>query len=197
MKDLIKEKVLETKKSLVLQKVSELFDEKGFDSLKMQDIASSIGISVGALYKLFPSKDRLFFEYIAYQIKLFYDELTMVCKGVEEPEELLKRYVALKFATFASKRKALEDPIIGDPLFFVKMNTQKSDPAEPIYGFLAETFKKLHAKKPLKVRDHLKTAYLFNAYTMGFIEFWIKAGDSLDDDASEVVDNFLSGMRRG
>ncbi|WP_457599382.1 TetR/AcrR family transcriptional regulator [Hydrogenimonas sp.] len=195
MKELIKEKVLETKKNLVLEKVSEFFDESGFDGVKIQDIAAHTGLSVGALYKLFPSKEQLFYEYIAYQIRRFHEELMLACAGVEDPRTMLEIYIGLKFSTFVSKRKAIEDPVIGDPLFFVKMNTQKSDPAGPIYEFLADLFAQLAERMPLKERDHMKSAYLFNAYTMGFIEHWLNCGGDLDEDPAEVVERFLNGMR--
>ncbi len=197
MKELIKEKVLETKKNLVLEKVSEFFEENGFENVKIQDIARYTGISVGALYKLFPSKERLFFEYIGYQIRKFHDELILSCSGIADPKAALETYVGLKFSTFKSKRKAIEDPVIGDPLFFLKMNTQKSDPAGPIYAFLSGLFSKLDEAEPLREKDHMKTAYLFNAYTMGYIEHWLNCGGELDDEAGEVVDRFLSGMRCG
>ncbi len=195
VKELLKEKIFETKKSLVLEKVSEFFDERGYENVKIQDIALHTGISVGALYKLFPSKDMLFFEYIAYQIGKFHEELLQKCSGITDPKEALKIYVELKFSTFKSKRKAIEDPVIGDPLFFVKMNAQKSNPAVPIYEFLSSLFEELGRRVPLKEDDHMKTAYLFNAYTMGFIEHWLNRGGELDDDPAEVVDGFLLGMR--
>jgi len=194
VKELIREKVLETKKNLVLEKVSEFFDERGFDRVKIQDIAAHTGLSVGALYKLFPSKERLFYEYIAYQIRRFHEELVRACAGIEEPRRMLEIYIDLKFSTFVSKRKAIEDPVIGDPLFFVKMNTQKSDPAGPIYEFLADLFARLGERVPLKEDDHMKTAYLFNAYTMGFIEHWLKCGGDLQEDPVEVLERFLNGM---
>jgi len=59
VRDIIKQKVLETKKSLVLEEISKIFENDGFSSVKMQDIANRLGISVGALYKLFSSKDDL------------------------------------------------------------------------------------------------------------------------------------------
>lgn len=197
VKELIREKVIETKKSLVLQKVSEYFEEVGFDNVKMQDIAEHTGLSVGALYNLFPSKDELFFEYIEYQIKRFHEELISASTGIDDPREALEKFVELKFSAFASKKEAIEHPVVGDPLFFLKMNTRKSEPAAPIYLYLSEIFARLDASEPLKNKDHLKTAYLFNAYTTGFIEYWLNSGGELDEDASEVVDIFLSGMRRG
>jgi len=180
VKELIKEKVLETKRNLVLERVSE----------------AHTGLSVGALYKLFPSKERLFFEYIEYQIKKFHEELIAATAGITDPMELLKKFVELKFGAFISKKEAMRHPVIGDPLFFVKMNTQKSEPAAPIYDFLTDVFEKLGEVVPLKESNHRKTAYIFNAYTTGFVEHWLNRGRELDDDVSKVVDMFISGVRK-
>ena len=127
MKDTIRQKLKETKSALILEAVSDYFDREGFDRATMQDIAREVGISIGALYKLFPSKEALFFAYISYQISRFYHELIAKSTKLKTPKERLILYIRLKFATFASKRKAIEDPVLGDPLFFVKMNTQRKD----------------------------------------------------------------------
>jgi len=161
----------------------------------MQDIANRLSISVGALYKLFSSKDELYYEYIAYQIRLFYDMLVESCSISSHPKESLERYVKLKFDLFAAKRKAIEDPVIGDPLFFFKMNTQKSDPAKPIFEFLAELFERLDKIEPLKEKNYMKLAYLFNAFTMGYIEYWINYDEKLEESASVVLEEFLKGMK--
>ena len=176
--------------------MSEYFEKVGFESIKMQEIAAHTGLSVGALYKLFPSKERLFFEYIEYQIKKFHEELIAASVGITDPRDLLKKFVELKFSAFISKKEAMQHPVIGDPLFFVKMNTRKSEPAGPIYDFLAAVFEMLSETEPMREESHRKTAYIFNAYTTGFVEYWLNQGGELDDDVSEVVDMFISGMRR-
>jgi len=195
VRDIIKQKVLETKKNLVIEEISKIFENDGFSSVKMQDIANKLGISVGALYKLFSSKDELYYEYIAYQIRLFYDMLVQSCPISSHPKESLERYVKLKFDLFAAKRKAIEDPVIGDPLFFFKMNTQKSDPAKPIFEFLAELFERLDKIEPLKEKNYMKLAYLFNAFTIGYIEYWINYDEKLEESASVVLEEFLEGMK--
>ena len=193
MKDIIKQKVLETKRNLVLEEISKIFESDGFSNVKMQDIANSLGMSVGALYKLFSSKEELYYEYIAHQIRLFYDMLVQNSSNSSDPKESLEIYVKLKFDLFKAKRKAIEDPVVGDPLFFFKMNTQKSDPAKPIFEFLAKLFERLDSVQPLKERNYMKLAYLFNAYTIGYIEYWINYDEELEK-ASIVVEEFLEGM---
>ena len=119
VKEIIKQKVLETKKNLVLEEVSKIFESKGFTSVKMQEIAGRLGISVGALYKLFSSKEEMYYAYIEYQIHRFHTLLLQKCPESSDPKTCLQRFIELKLEVFASKRKALEDPVVGDPLFFV------------------------------------------------------------------------------
>ncbi|WP_353662655.1 TetR/AcrR family transcriptional regulator [Hydrogenimonas sp. SS33] len=194
LKHKIRSRVEETKREIILDAVSDYFETVGFSEPKMQDIAKAVGISVGALYKLFPSKEELFFAYIGHQIELFHRRLLQLCEGEEDPERCLVLYIQLKFSTFASKRKAIEDPVIGDPLFFVKMNTRQINPAAPIFDFLARQFEKLAAKKRLKTANYMKTGYLLNGATMGYIEYWLNFGGELEEKAEEVFERFMNGI---
>ena len=195
VKEIIKQKVLETKKNLVPEEVSKIFESKGFTSVKMQEIAGRLGISVGALYKLFSSKEEMYYAYIEYQIHRFHTLLLQKCPESSDPKTCLQRFIELKLEVFASKRKALEDPVVGDPLFFVKMNTQKNDPAKPIFRFLADLFQRLDSVESLKEKNYMKLAYLFNAFTMGYVEYWIHYGEKLDENAARVLESFLDGMK--
>lgn len=197
MRELIRDKVQETKRRLVIEAVSKLFEEEGISALKMQDIARYLDMSVGALYKLFESKEALFYAYVTYQYALFHSKLTAGCTEQIGPRRCLERFAAMKLEVFRAKRKAVEDPMAGDPLFFLKMDTRIADAAAPIYDFLAEQFEKLAETTPLKEKDNLKIAYLFNAFTTGYVEYWISRGGELEESPEKVVGNFLEGMIGG
>jgi AcrR family transcriptional regulator len=188
--------VVETKRNIILEEASHIFESEGFNSVKMQDIANRLGISVGALYKLFDSKEALYYAYVEYQIRKFHEALVQACSGREEPRACLARYVRMKFDIFRAKRKAIEDPVVGDPLFFFKMNTHRSEPARPIFEYLAGLFAKLHEKEPLREDDTLKVAYLFNAFTTGYVEYWIHYGRGIEQSEESVLAEFLEGMKR-
>ena len=197
VKKALRRETLETRRRLVLEEVSPLFESEGFAALKMQKIAERLGISVGALYKLFDSKEALYYAYIEFQIRRFHEALRRACEGIDDPEACLRRFVRMKFDIFQSKRKAIEDPVVGDPLFFLKMNAHRSDPARPIFEFLARLFARLRRQTPLKESDDLKTAYIFNAYTTGYVEYWFHYPDGFDDSEAEVLRRFLAGMAGG
>jgi len=196
MKELLKQMVAQTKREVVLGAVSRLFEREGLAKLKMQDIARALGISVGALYKLFASKEELFLAYVGYQIELFYKNLIERTQHRSDPKECLRIYTELKFSVFSQKRKALEDPLMGDPLYFLKMGRAQYKLVEPIHRQLATWFARLDAATPLKERDFLRIAYLFHAFTNGYVEYWLLHGGSLEERSEEAVELFLEGVRR-
>jgi AcrR family transcriptional regulator len=194
VKETMRKKMLETKRQLVLDEVAHLFEKEGFATLKMQEIAKWLDMSVGALYKLFDSKEALYYAYIDRQIRLFHQALTASCQQADDPKICLQRFIRMKFDVFRAKRKAIEDPVVGDPLFFFKMNAHHNDPARPIYEFLAWQFERLHEARPLEETNMMKLAYLFNAHTTGYVEYWYQYHEGFDISEEQVLARFLNGM---
>jgi len=174
----IKERIKAFKRELILQRVSELIEERGFEKLKMVDIAAACDISVGALYKLFGSKDELFYAYMEYQIDLFYRTLKSIFAGVEDPKERIRIYIELKFETLRSKKQLLKDTLATDPFFFAKFNLTKQNPAKKVYVLLAEQFDALGAK------DGMRLAYMLGGMTRGCVEMWLAGDGELDAQKS-------------
>lgn len=50
-------------RALIYDKSVELFEQKGFDNIKVSDICRAADISVGTFYYYFPSKESIFLEY--------------------------------------------------------------------------------------------------------------------------------------
>jgi len=182
---LIRERVKEYKKELILKKISRFLEKEGFENAKMADIAAYCGISVGALYKLFSSKEELFYSYIQYQIDLFYKKLEEGFQRIKEPRERVCFFIKLKFETFKEKKKVLIDTVAADPLFFAKLNTTKQNPAKKVYELLAKELEKAGIAKPLKM------AYLLNGLTLGYLELWLSTKDEGALDADEACGLFI------
>ncbi|WP_187647565.1 TetR/AcrR family transcriptional regulator [Nitrosophilus labii] len=187
----LKDKIREYKKELILKKAGEFLEKNGFEKSKMADIAAHCGISVGALYNFFSSKDELFYEYVKYQIDTFVKNLKKGFERIESPRERLEFFVKLKFETFKSKVNLLKDTVAGDPLFFAKLNANKGNPALKIYEILAKEFEKM---ENLKTDDYIKLACLFHSFTFGYIEYWLNYDQHLDKFAQEACDFFIKGI---
>lgn len=186
---MLKEKIKEYKKELVLQKAGEYLEQKGFKEAKMADIAKHCGISVGALYKLFASKDELFYEYVRYQVALFYNRLQMRFEFLQTPQERIKEFIKLKFELFMEKKALLKDTLAGDPLFFVKLSANKENPAKMVYELLAKELEKLGLSNPRKL------SYLLNYYTYGYIEYWLIYDTNLVEFVDEAYTLFMDGAK--
>jgi len=191
MKAVLKAKVQDFKRKLILEEASIYFESVGLEAAKMAEVAKRCGISVGALYKIFPSKDALFYAYTSYQIDQLMKILQKRTKDTEDPQEKLKLFAQLKLETFSKKAKAIRDPLSGYPLFFTKLNISHGNPAEPIYAWLTEEFKKL---TPNHKEDALKNSYRFNALLLGEIEYWLLYGGELAGAANTIVTRFLYGI---
>ena len=58
----LREDEREARKSLILDAVLKLFEQKPFDEIGMRDIAAEAGVSPAAIYRYFPSQEELFME---------------------------------------------------------------------------------------------------------------------------------------
>ncbi len=194
MKKLMQKKVKELKRELVLEQAGKYFEAEGFEAVTMAELAKQCGISVGALYKLFESKDALFYAYVEHQIKILHEGILQKSAAVTSVREKLQIIVELKFQTFCSKSKLIFDPIAGDPLFFTKLSHSRENPAKIIYDYTAGLFEALSKEQPLKSSDAQQLAYLFHSFLLGFVEHWLHFGGDLRAQSKTALEMFLQGV---
>ncbi len=197
MKEKIKTKIKELKKEFILQEASSYIEESGYDSLKINELAKRCKVSVGYLYQLFESKEKLFYEYVIYQIREFYNSLCEACKEIDSPDERLIIFTKMKLKIFKQKRDVIQDPVTGDPLFFMKLS--KKDPSIIIKEFLKPEFEKLSHLIPLKSNNFLKLSHIYSSYVLGYIQYCFNE-DSIEDcdenTSKEIFENFLEGIKK-
>ena len=196
MKKLMQQKVKDLKRELVLEQAGRYFEEAGFEAVTMAELAKQCGISVGALYKLFASKDALFYAYVEQQIRKLHEAIVEKSATVTSVKEKLQIIVELKFETFCTKSKLIFDPIAGDPLFFTKLSHSRQNPAQIIYDYTAELFGELSKEQPLKSGDAMQLAYLFHSFLLGFIEHWLHFGGDLRAQSTIALNMFLEGVEK-
>lgn len=88
------------KKQLIMEKALELFAEKGFESTSVQQITEHCGISKGAFYLSFKSKDELIFILIDYFMIEFTSDIDYMVKSTKNDEELLYKFYYTIFNSF-------------------------------------------------------------------------------------------------
>lgn len=77
----------EEAKSRIIRESVKYFSEKGYHKTKMAEIAESLGVSKGAIYQYFASKEKLFLEVIKYYVEYTQKELIFFLNS-RPPEDL-------------------------------------------------------------------------------------------------------------
>ncbi len=187
----IKEQLKDIKKELILEKVSEYFEKVSYEHTKIADISKDLDIAVGTLYKLFTSKENLYYEYLMYQVNKFYLEL--LANQTDNPEENIKTFIKIKYSYFIQKRKAIESNIKTDPLFFHKLYTGEENPMNNVYKLLEENIE-LFLKDDTK--NYQQLAMCFNRLSDGFVEDWMMRDFDLLNEIDTTFDMFFSGVKK-
>ena len=200
MKEKMKEEVTALKKKMILQEAEKYIEEKGYQNFKINELSKLCGISVGALYQLFISKENLFYEYVLFQMENFYKRLIKLCDGTSSPKERLLIYTKAKLQTFEEKGKTIQEHITYDPLFILKLGNQ-NEAMNLMENFLAKEFEKLSYETPLKTDNYICLAYAYSAYILGFIKYYFQSNTkkeyNIEKLSSDILDNFLNGHLAG
>ena len=185
----INRKIFEIKKELILKEASLIFEESGYENMKISDLAKNVGVSQSTIYSMFENKDGLYIEYIKLQIRNFLQELTVLITNSTSYKKLYK-FTALKFEYYVKKERAIESRIKNNPLFFNAFYNDYTNPFEEIYEFLAQIFQEYDNN--INYQKALKLAYTFNSFSDGYITLWIEKQDfELISLTEEVCTSFF------
>lgn len=88
------------KKQLIVENALELFSKQGVEATSIQQITDKCGISKGAFYLVFKSKDELIFSLIDQFIAESTEEIERIVNSNTSNEDLLRAYLQSHFSTF-------------------------------------------------------------------------------------------------
>jgi AcrR family transcriptional regulator len=88
------------KKQLIIEKALELFAKKGFEATSVQQITDYCGISKGAFYLSFKSKDELIITLIDQSMIQIISDIDYIVKSTNNNEELLYEFYYTTFNYF-------------------------------------------------------------------------------------------------
>jgi len=171
MSNMIKSKLQDVKRLLILEEAAKLFETAGFEQLKITDLAKTVGVSVGTIYGLFDSKEGLYMAYVKQQIADFLEELEQRCERVATPDERLQQAFLLKFSHFVSKRKAVEECAKNNPLFFSNIRHSEPEILERVYAKIAGFVREIRPE--IDEEGALELAYQFSGLSDGYLAYWL------------------------
>ncbi len=90
----------ERKRSEILEAAMTVFARKGFHRSKMEEVAAAAKIGKGTIYEYFTSKHQLLQALHGYMLGKLKEYYAEKLKGIEEPPEIIRRFLAAALASF-------------------------------------------------------------------------------------------------
>ena len=90
----------ERKRSEILEAAMLVFARKGFHRSKMEEVAAAAKIGKGTIYEYFDSKHQLLQALHGYMLSKLKDYYAEQLKDIEEPPEIIRRFLAAAVASF-------------------------------------------------------------------------------------------------
>jgi len=186
---LIKDKMNELKKELLLDEASKQFEELGYEQMKVATLAKTAKVSVGTIYSIFTSKEGLYLSYIEHQICAFYTELENKINSKTTAEEKIRNFIELKFSYYTQKKKAIEQSATNNPLFFNTLVQEHSTAFKKIYTYLEKCFIEINPK--INKDKATRLSFAINGFSDGYISLWLELNDNLMQRVDEVSELFM------
>ncbi|OCA82256.1 transcriptional regulator [Bacillus sp. FJAT-27225] len=168
------------KKQLIMEKALELFAEQGFEATSVQQITERCGISKGAFYLSFKSKDELISALIDHFMMQFVSDIDYIVKKEGPTESLLYEFYYSTFDTF-HKRSNFAKILIKEQMqslneeLFLKMRDYDNKMEKSIQTMI----ERLYGEEidDIKYDLILTIKALLNTYSQLFILFNIPSPD--------------------
>jgi AcrR family transcriptional regulator len=182
----------------------ELFSQKGYHNVSMQEIAEKAEFAVGTLYKFFRDKEDLYKVLIKTKAEEFHTVLKEVLKRSDSEDVLtvLKNYVAAKAALltggaamlrlyFAETRGASFNIKAGLDREILKLY-------EDLLGRLAAVFQAGVRRRIFRALNPYYMAVALESLTNGFLQCWIEDPKRHPYEANVllILDMFFAGVLR-
>lgn len=141
------------KKQLIMEKALELFSEQGFEATSVQQITERCGISKGAFYLSFKTKDELILYMIDHYMQQFIVDVDLVVRSAVTKRDLLVEFYKCIFKRFNEKSQAArflmkEQALTPNKELFKKINSYEIIMTQSIIRMLEELYgEKLSDKK--------------------------------------------------
>ena len=180
------------KRTLILEKASEMFDAHGFEELKISTLAKEVGVSVGTIYAYFDSKERLYSACMLREIEFAYELFVKLFEQDLSFEALLEQSIKIKFNVMSQKRKSIESGALNNPMFFESQQVEHKEAFDKLYGLYVEPIEKV---KKVDV-ETMQLIYILNSIGNAYALRWMEGElDTLEGKEKEVCSIFMSILK--
>ncbi|MDP3466243.1 MAG: TetR/AcrR family transcriptional regulator [Sulfuricurvum sp.] len=173
MSKLLHDKIHALKRDTILEAAAKIFEEHGYQTMKITDLAREVKISVGTIYTIFESKDQLYMAYIQHQIDLFLEQLLISTPTDGSADEKLLHFITMRFDICIQKHKAIDTYLINNPVFDYVLTSGEANPIRKIYDYLASLIQPIQPPEPS--RSPIELAYLLEGLCHAEVKLWLNS----------------------
>ena len=158
----------------------ELFSEKGYHNVSMNEIAQRAEFAIGTLYKFFKNKEDLYKALVLENSDKIHDAAMKAIEGSDDEVEKLRNYVRAKGQFFHENASMVR-------LYFAEtrgasfnvmagLDRQIREQYVQFLEALASVFKSgIKRKRFVKIADPYHLAVAIESLTNGFLFLWLEA----------------------
>ncbi len=179
----------------------ELFSEKGFHNVSMQEIAKRSEFAIGTLYKFFKNKEDLYRSIIVKQSDTFHTALTRALNEEDDEIEKLRNYVKIKGAVFMDNVSVIRLYFAETrgASFNIKTGLDKEIREE--YELLLQKLTGVFAagiqkKRFQEIAEPYHLAVSLDSLTNAFLHLWLEAPEQhpYPDDPDVILNIICKGL---
>lgn len=185
----------------ILEAALELFSEKGFHNVSMNEIAQKAEFAVGTMYKFFENKEDLYKALVLEQADRFHRALTAAIEGPGDEIEKIRNYTRAKGEVFTANVRMIRLHFAETRGASFNVRAGLDSEIRERYGHFLETLASVFAsgmekKRFKKIADPYHLAVAIDSLTNAFLFLWLEAPDQhpYPEDPDVILDILFKGL---
>lgn len=189
-------------RQLILDTAVDLFSERGYENVSMQEIAHEAEFAVGTLYKFFENKEALYRSLLGSKAEEVHKALDTILEGDGEPLAIIRQFIEQLAAVLEHNRKIVR-------LYFSESRGIKFQGGKEFANEMKAMDERTHTKMAAVIKRAVDEGQLheldpdYLAVTLGgmidgFCIGWVDAPERypLQDATDMIMNMFLHGAGR-
>jgi AcrR family transcriptional regulator len=184
----------------ILDVALELFSEKGFYAVSMQEVANKVEVGVGTLYNFFASKEDLFHQLVLGHARDILRALRkLLAEEGENSFEVVRSYVALSWRMLSSDFRVLKLYLAVTQGARFSLRFQLDPEIKKEFDLLTEdlaaVMERASAEKLFRPVGGRNLALMLQGISHSFFRNWVQNPDveSVDRNVETILDLFYKG----
>ncbi|MFZ3052946.1 MAG: TetR/AcrR family transcriptional regulator [Sulfuricurvum sp.] len=191
-----KRKMQEIKRDLIIEEATNLFIRDGYENMKIADLAKNAGVSIGAIYSMFGSKEALYNQYMLGQIEFYIEMMEQELENHTDPIEMLRVVTRIKFEAIMKNKNGIKENLMSDPTFYLHVSSDDNNPLTHMYMYISEKIMEPLAKSLGNTVQPMELFFIYDGLTFGIAKYWILTGGDLMRRINQSIEMFLTILKK-